>query len=213
MVIYRNSFLQQLREILNKQKELGVLVEESHSLLDSKEQELGRDENRGPLPKNGRLKKNFGKRGRYDKKDRLAKTRRLHDNGSSDVSSLNQRKPTLLQKLLDADVRRDRSRLLQVFRFMMLNSFFKDWPEKPLNFPAVMVKESGCGDNVVKEMSLLAGKYVSELGANTMVERVGDRDNDGDDVNDDDVKDDDDNEDSSEDENDNDVQEEGEIIN
>ncbi|KAF3434339.1 hypothetical protein FNV43_RR25442 [Rhamnella rubrinervis] len=199
---------EQLREILNRQKELGVLVEESQSLLDLKEQKHGTDENRGPLPKNGRLKKNFGKRLRYSKTDRLTKKQRLHDNGSSDVSSLNQRKPTLLQKLLDADVRRDKRRLLQAFRFMMLNSFFKDWPKKPLNFPSVIVKESGCGDNVVEEMSLLGGKYVSELGANTMVERVGDLDDkDGDD------DDDNSNEAGSEDENDDDVQEEGEIIN
>ncbi|KAH7536826.1 hypothetical protein FEM48_Zijuj03G0027600 [Ziziphus jujuba var. spinosa] len=155
---------QQLKEILAKQAELGVEVAEipSHYLSDSKKQGHGREESRGPMTRNERLQNKFDKRGRYDKKDRFGKKRRLHNDGSSDVPSLSRRKPTLLQKLLDTDVRRDKSRLLQVFRFMSLNSFFKDWPGKPLDFPSVIVKESGCGDNVVEATSPHAGKDVAQ---------------------------------------------------
>ncbi|XP_048326431.2 uncharacterized protein LOC107412948 isoform X2 [Ziziphus jujuba] len=200
---------EQLKEILAKQAELGVEVAEipSHYLSDSKKQGHGREESRGPMTRNERLQNKFDKRGRYDKKDRFGKKRRLHNDGSSDVPSLSRRKPTLLQKLLDTDVRRDKSRLLQVFRFMSLNSFFKDWPGKPLDFPSVIVKESGCGDNVVEATSPHAGKDVAQVSVNTMVEKVDDNDND-----DDDEYEDGDNS-TDENENDEDIQEEGEIIN
>lgn len=191
-------FWQQLKEILAKQAELGVEVAEipSYYLSDSKKQQgHGREESRGPMTKNGRFQNKFGKRGRYDKKDRFAKKQRLHGNDSSDVPSLSWRKPTLLQKLLDTDVRRDKSRLLQVFRFMTLNSFFKDWPEKSLNFPSVVVKESGCGGTVVGEMSPCEGNDFSQVCVKTMDEVVDNGDEEDDD------------------ENDKDVQEEGEIIN
>jgi hypothetical protein len=105
-----------------------------------------------------RFQNKFNKRGRYDKKDRFAKKHRLADKDSSNISSLNKRKPTLLQKLLSADIGRYKSHLLQVFRFMVMNSFFKDMPDKPLKFPLVMVKESGCEDDVVEEKSPPVGK-------------------------------------------------------
>lgn len=207
MVIYRNCFLQQLKEILAKQKELGVEEAEipSHYLSDSEELGHGGQKNKGPLHKNGKLQKRLGKRGRHDKKGRLPKKQRSQDNGSTYVSSVSQRKPTLLQKLLAKDIKRDKCRVLQAFRFMVLNSFFKDWPEKPLNFPNVIVKESGCGDDVVEEMLLLAGKDVSDLGANTIVEKAGDDHNEN--------SDDDDDENNDVDDDNDDVQEEGEIIN
>ncbi|KAH7548399.1 hypothetical protein JRO89_XS14G0119600 [Xanthoceras sorbifolium] len=67
-------------------------------------------------------------------------------------------KPTLLQKLLSTDIRRDKSRLLQAFRFMVMNTFFKDLPEKPLKFPLVIVKENGFSEEVVEEKALFVGK-------------------------------------------------------
>lgn len=67
----------------------------------------------------------------HSKKPRLV-------NGDS-VGAGNKREPSLLSKLLRSDIRRDKRSLLQVFRFMAMNSFFKDWPEKPLKFPQVAV--------------------------------------------------------------------------
>ncbi len=59
-----------------------------------------------------RFQNKFNKRGRYDKKDRFAKKHRLADKDSSNAASLNKRKPTLLQKLLSADIGRYKSHLL-----------------------------------------------------------------------------------------------------
>ncbi|GLT62193.1 hypothetical protein SLA2020_348490 [Shorea laevis] len=150
----------QLKEILAKQAELGVEVAEvpSYYLSDSEKQGHGREENRRPLTRKERFQNKFNKRGRYDKKDRFAKKQRLADTDSSNVTSLNVRKPTLLQKLLSSDIGRDKSRLLQVFRFMVMNSFFNDLPDKPLKFPLVVVKESGCEDDVVEVKSSPMGK-------------------------------------------------------
>jgi cleavage and polyadenylation specificity factor subunit 4 len=54
---------------------------------------------------------------------------------------LKSREPTLLQKLLSSDVKRDRHRLLHTFKFMVLNNFFSDYPDKPLEFPSVKVNQ------------------------------------------------------------------------
>lgn len=140
---------------------MGVEVAEVPSYYLSDSEKLGheREENRRPLTKKERFQNKFNKRGRYDKKDRFAKKQRLAaDKDSLNVASLNQRKPTLLQKLLSADIGRDKSRLLQVFRFMVMNSFFKDFPDKPLQFPLVIVREGGCEDDVVKEKSSPVGQ-------------------------------------------------------
>ena len=40
---------------------------------------------------------------------------------------------------------------MQAFRFMVMNSFFKDWPEKPLSFPKVIVNETGIASEVTEE--------------------------------------------------------------
>jgi cleavage and polyadenylation specificity factor subunit 4 len=58
------------------------------------------------------------------------------------------REPTLLHKLLSSDIKRDRHRLLHTFKFMALNNFFKDWPDKPLQFPIVKVNQIEIEDDV-----------------------------------------------------------------
>lgn len=172
---------EQLKEILAKQAELGVEVAEvpSHYLSDLEKQGQRREENRMPFTKKGRFRNRFDKRGRYEKKDRFAKKQKLADKDSSDAPSLNKKQPTLLQKLLSADVRRDKSHLLQIFRFMVMNSFFTDWPDKPLKYPSVIVKESGCESEVVEEKSSPAGKD-AEGGNKAVVNKSHDEDDDDD---------------------------------
>jgi cleavage and polyadenylation specificity factor subunit 4 len=51
------------------------------------------------------------------------------------------REPTLFQKLVSSDIKRDRHRLLHTFKFMAQNNFFKDWPDKPLEYPSVKVNQ------------------------------------------------------------------------
>ncbi|KAF8084160.1 hypothetical protein N665_0730s0003 [Sinapis alba] len=66
------------------------------------------------------------------------------DENSSQESSITTRQPTFLEKLLSAEIKRDKSQLSQVFFFIVMNSFFKESPEQPLKLPLVMVKETGC---------------------------------------------------------------------
>ncbi|CAH8330045.1 unnamed protein product [Eruca vesicaria subsp. sativa] len=134
---------QQLREVLAKQRELGVEVAEvpSHYLANPVE-----EDNNGHFQhkdgKKGRFKQNKRK---YGGKDKFNKKRKSEDKDSSqESSSITTREPTLLEKLLSADIKRDKIQLLQVFRFMVMNSFFKESPEQPLEFPVVMVEETGC---------------------------------------------------------------------
>ncbi|KAK1374154.1 NUFIP1 domain-containing protein [Heracleum sosnowskyi] len=152
---------QQLKEVLVKQAELGCEVAEipAHYLSDSEKQVHGAEQNHPAFNKRGRSRNRSNKRGRHEN-DRFGKKQRpsnkdpanMNDQSASkqmqrtrnnDTITVQKREPTLLQKLLSADIRRDRSRLLQVFRFMVMNSFFKDQPEKPLMFPTVIVKETG----------------------------------------------------------------------
>ncbi|XP_070037656.1 uncharacterized protein [Nicotiana tomentosiformis] len=145
---------QQLKEILAKQAELGCEVAEipSSYLSDSEKQGDGREQKR-PLSRKERFQKKFNKRERFNRNDRFSKKRRFGNSDSSNTRDQNgstagqvtetAREPTLLQKLLSSDIRRDKRHLLQVFRFMTMNSFFKDWPEKPLRFPQVVLKETG----------------------------------------------------------------------
>jgi cleavage and polyadenylation specificity factor subunit 4 len=51
------------------------------------------------------------------------------------------REPTLFQKLVSSDIKRDRHRLLHTFKFMAQNNFFEDWPDKPLEYPSVKVNQ------------------------------------------------------------------------
>ncbi|KAF9675057.1 hypothetical protein SADUNF_Sadunf10G0191900 [Salix dunnii] len=153
--------------LLDSEK-LGVEAAEipPHHLLDSQKQEHGREDNRRSLTKKGRFRNKHDRRGRYKKKGRSDMQLGLENED---------RKPTLLEKLLCADIRRDKHRLLQVFRFMVANSFFKDWSDKPLKFPSVVVKEDGCEDGPQEEKSSLVGEEASEVQNNTTVENLGDR--------------------------------------
>lgn len=154
---------QQLKEILAKQAELGCEVAEipSSYLLDSEQQVHESKESTRTFSKKRNFQNKFNKRGRFNQNDccskkeddpthdssnanshnnRMVKQRLANDNLVSHHSA-SKREPTLLQKLLSSEIRRDRHHLFQVFRFMVMSSFFDDWPEKPLKFPVVMVKE------------------------------------------------------------------------
>ncbi|XP_023636457.1 uncharacterized protein LOC17882946 isoform X2 [Capsella rubella] len=142
---------QQLQEVLAKQAELGVEVAEvpSHYLSNTDEQVNGdRGNNSGKNQyqngQKGRVQNNRHNKRRHDRKDRSNKKTRSEVENSSKESSMMTREPTLLEKLLSADIKRDKSHLLQVFRFMVINSFFKELPEQPLKLPLIMVEETGC---------------------------------------------------------------------
>ncbi|KAE8714785.1 Region-like protein isoform 2 [Hibiscus syriacus] len=155
---------EQLKEILAKQAELGVEVAEipSHYLIGSEKKVDGREENHRLSTKRGRFGTRNDKRGKLYKRDRFSKKRPPTEE-SFDGSSFNKRSPTLLQKLLSADIRKDKSRLLLVFRFMVMNSFFKDWPEKPLKFPVVVVKDGASEGDIIDEKPLLGEEDNNEI--------------------------------------------------
>ncbi|GAB2287518.1 hypothetical protein Dimus_021893 [Dionaea muscipula] len=128
---------QQLKDVLAKQVELGFEVPEipPHYLTDSEE--------RRPL--NKFQKRDKSKHQRWStKRQRRVRVKNYKDDDDSFSTLRRLREPTLLQKLLSADIKRDKSRLLQALRFMVVNSFFKDWPpQNPLKFPRVIVNEVG----------------------------------------------------------------------
>ncbi|KAI5435591.1 hypothetical protein KIW84_022124 [Lathyrus oleraceus] len=137
--IDREVLQRELKEVLAKQAELGVEVAEipSYYLKNAANQGLQSEENETPFTNKRKFKnkarRNPNKRRRNGKKQKLADKDFLE----------NKKKPTLLQKLLSADIVRDQSYLFQVFRFMTANSFLKDYPDKPLVYPPVLVKEMG----------------------------------------------------------------------
>lgn len=147
--------LQQLKKILAQQAELGVEIAEipSHYLSDTRKKDESPEENSRPWTKKDRFQKNRDKRGHHNRRDRFNKKQRLEATSSTDPPSLNKNRTTLLQKLLHKDIRRDNSRLFQVFHFMVTNSFFKHWPEQSLKFPKVVVNENGCGSEVLEDKS------------------------------------------------------------
>ncbi|KAI4370721.1 hypothetical protein MLD38_019039 [Melastoma candidum] len=142
---------EELKKILAKQAELGCEVAEipSHYLTGAKGRE--RDQSTatsGPPNKKGRFKKRerFGRR---NKRDRFNKKPR-QDNPCSSLSSGKKRDPSPLRKLLTKDIQKDKSRLLQVFRFMTTNSFFEPQAGESLRFPAVIVnndQETGASED------------------------------------------------------------------
>ncbi|KAJ8900001.1 hypothetical protein K2173_024112 [Erythroxylum novogranatense] len=146
----------ELKEILSKQAAMGVEVAEipSHYLTDSQKQEHQREENGRMFSKKGRSRNRHAKRGRGNK-NKWPKQQTCANGTPSE------RKLTLLQKLLSSDIRRDKCRLLQVLRFMVINSFFKDWPEKALEFPLVEVKEES---SLVKNVSEIKNKTLQNMG-------------------------------------------------
>ncbi|KAK8480302.1 hypothetical protein V6N11_044539 [Hibiscus sabdariffa] len=161
---------EQLKEILAKQAELGVEVAEipSHHLLGSEKKVNGREENCRLSTKRGRFGMRNDKRGKPDMRDCFSKKPSSTTEESFDGTCFNKRSPTLLQKLLSAEKRKDKSRLLQVFRFMIMNSFFKDWPEKPLKFPVVVAKVGVSEGEIIEEKPLLGAEDNIKVCNNTM---------------------------------------------
>lgn len=170
-----------------KQAELGVEVAEipPQYLSDSeKHQVRGRveDNNKKPFGKesfqnrgNKRRRHDRKQWKRHDQEDRSSKKQSLESRDSGEINTsiqppLNKRKQTLLEKLLSTDMKRDKRHLLQVFRFMTINSFFKDWPEKPLKYPLVVIKETGCQGEVVNLKSSPTGEGVSQGSEKTTAE-------------------------------------------
>ncbi|KAF5729371.1 hypothetical protein HS088_TW21G01536 [Tripterygium wilfordii] len=176
---------EQLKEILAKQAELGVEVAEipAHYLVGSENKGDERGENRPPLPKRGKFQNKHDKRGKFNKRGHFNKKQKFAGKDSSNNSSLHKSKPTLLQKLLSADIRRDKRQLLQVFRFLEMNSFFENSPGKPLRFPSVIIRETGFEVDVGEGISSLASKDVSGGSSEAIAENF-DGANDDDDVDD-----------------------------
>lgn len=143
---------QQLRDILAKQAELGCEVAEipSRYLLDPEQQTNGAKQNNKVLGKRGRSHKKFDKKGKFQHDDRFSKSPRYENNGTGCTTNL-QSEPSLLKKLLSSEIKKDKKHLLQVFRFMVVNKFFENWPQKPLKSPLVIVKESDNESEVVKQ--------------------------------------------------------------
>lgn len=129
---------QQLKEILTKQAELGCEVADVPSYyLSSSEKQVPRGK-KHEREKYKKGKKFHNKRGTplEDDDDRITKKTRP---GNQDSPKPKQREPSLLQKLLTRDIKRDKTHLLQVFRFIAINSFFT---HEPLRFPTVIVRET-----------------------------------------------------------------------
>ncbi|KAE9585034.1 putative nuclear fragile X mental retardation-interacting protein [Lupinus albus] len=160
-VIDREVLQKELKEVLAKQAELGVEVAEipSYYLKDSKSQgPQGEGKNKFTDKRkfdNKFDKKSDRRRGRFGKKRKFEA-----DKDFSKGPSLNKREPTLLEKLLSADIKRDNSHLFQVFRFMVMNSFFKDFHDKPLIYPPVVVTS----ESVAEEKYLDTRKDVLDGG-------------------------------------------------
>ncbi|XP_024978689.1 putative uncharacterized protein DDB_G0286901 isoform X2 [Cynara cardunculus var. scolymus] len=132
---------QQLKEILTKQAELGCEVADIPSYylsVSEKQIPRGKKHEREQYKKG---KKFRNKRGTQleDDDDRITKKTRP---GGQDPHKPKQREPSLLQKLLTRDIKRDKTHLLQVFRFIAANSFFTGERHESLRFPSVIVRET-----------------------------------------------------------------------
>lgn len=169
---------QQLKEILAKQAELGCEIAEiPPSYLSDMEPPHNGVDRRGAFSKKQKYQHNPNKRGRFGKRNSFSenqtirnhtpRTREPCDDDDDDHHSKEQRyeinnrpalqsnrKPTLWKKLVGGDMNREKRHLLQVLRFMVMNSFFAD-NDKPLRFPSVIVKESGNENMVVSQGSAL----------------------------------------------------------
>lgn len=160
----------QLKEVLAKQAELGIEVAEipSHYLKNSENQGF-QTEGKNSFTDKRKFQNKFNKKS--DRRGRFGKRQKFSHNDISEKPALNKKKPTLLEKLLSADIKRDKSHLLQVFRFMVMNSFFKDSPDKPLIYPSVMVKETG-SEGGCEEKHLHTGKDALERGNEKTVQNI-----------------------------------------
>lgn len=165
-----------------KQAELGVEVAEipSHYFAEL-ENKFPRGEENRTFTKKDRFQNRYDKKRKHNRRERFSRNNRSEDAGSPRAPpSSRKSEPTLLKKLLSRDIRRDKLRLLQVFRFMVMNSFFKDGPEEPLKFPSVIITENGSEGSVFEEKcsvitevdlgdcskKILAENYEGSLGGN-----------------------------------------------
>jgi cleavage and polyadenylation specificity factor subunit 4 len=128
--------VQELKDVLAKQQELGFeLPELPPGYLSETEDQC--DERKSKW-KTQRRDSHFGndnnntRRPRFDRGDSQSKRPKVWNNTRGDSAMLKSREPTLLRKLLSFDIRRDMHKLLHTFKFMAMNNFFKDWPDKPL---------------------------------------------------------------------------------
>ncbi|TVU36587.1 hypothetical protein EJB05_18525, partial [Eragrostis curvula] len=143
---------QQLKEVLAKQQELGFELPELPPGYLSETEDRG-DERKSKW-NTQRRDSRFGnrnsntKRPRFDRGDSRSKRPKVWNHTRDDGAMPKCREPTLLQKLLSADIKRDRHRLLHTFKFMVMNNFFKDWPDKPLEFPSVKVNQIEIDNNI-----------------------------------------------------------------
>ncbi|CAH9125182.1 unnamed protein product [Cuscuta epithymum] len=167
---------QRLKEILAKQAELGCEIAEipSSYLSDLERPHNERGDKRRPFNKKDRYQYKPNKRGRFGQRNSFCRKPNIEyptsseiqeqrDDHSKEQKSENKREPSLLQKLLCADITRDKRHLLQVFRFMVMNSFFVECPEKPLKFPSVMVKESVSENLVVGQGSPMEEPFLNDV--------------------------------------------------
>ncbi|KAF8751270.1 hypothetical protein HU200_012147 [Digitaria exilis] len=144
---------QELKEVLAKQQELGFELPELPPGYLSETEAQG-DEKKSNW-KTQRRDSRFGNRGntnkrpRYERGEFQSKRSNVWNRTSSnDGAMAKSREPTLLQKLLSSDIKRDRHRLLHTFKFMALNNFFKDWPDTALQFPTVKVNQVEIENNI-----------------------------------------------------------------
>ncbi|KAL4558756.1 hypothetical protein LXL04_036958 [Taraxacum kok-saghyz] len=152
---------QQLKEILAKQAELGCEVADvpSHYLSGGSSQNQLTEKHQKQFPTEKHRFNN--KRQTPFQNDRITKKKRPHHNPNKTNDPV--RDPSLLQKLLTRDIKRDQNHLLQVFRFMAVNSFFSGGPtDKCLRFPRVIVGPDVADCSVVGEGGDVAGDVESE---------------------------------------------------
>nr|CAB3478649.1 unnamed protein product [Digitaria exilis] len=144
---------QELKEVLAKQQELGFELPELPPGYLSETEAQG-DEKKSNWKTQHRDSRfgnrgNTNKRPRYERGEFQSKRSNVWNRTSSnDGAMAKSREPTLLQKLLSSDIKRDRHRLLHTFKFMALNNFFKDWPDTALQFPTVKVNQVEIENNI-----------------------------------------------------------------
>lgn len=147
--------VQELKEVLAKQQELGFDLPELPPgyLSETGDQCIENKNNRKTQCRDSHFGNRFNnnKRPRYERGRGGFQSKRSkvwNRTPRADDATTKSREPTLLQKLLSSDIKRDRRRLLHVFKFMTLNNFFKDWPDKPLQFPSVKVNQIEIASNI-----------------------------------------------------------------
>lgn len=144
---------QELKEVIAKQQELGFDPPELPPgyLSEIGDQCIENKNNRKTQFRDSHFGNRFNnnKRSRYERGGFQSKRSKVWNRTPhADHGMVKSREPTLLQKLLSSDIKRDKRRLIHVFRFMTLNNFFKDWPDRPLQFPSVKMNQIEIGSNI-----------------------------------------------------------------